>query len=167
MSPLPVMSAPIPLRLFLDAGVVIDGCANAWGASKALLILATRQSFFTIVLSDLIDREIRGALTRKTMQLTAVGVRDHLSAYHGWLDRVRTERVPAPTAETILRYTPQVLPVLRHVNDLRAAICAIEAKPDWVLSTNTAHWGSALAARTGLRIAHPWDLLEYLCTSKS
>lgn len=154
-----------PFRIFLDAGVVIDGCSNQWGASKALLILATRREHFTIVLSELIDREIRGALARKSVQLTTAGLQDFRAAYEGWLARVRLEIVTAPTQETISRHAPSVLPVLRHLNDLRAAISAIEAQPDWVLSTNTAHWGPALAARTGLRIAHPWALLDHLCAA--
>ena len=28
-----------PLRLFLDTGVIIEGCIRPWGASKAVLIL--------------------------------------------------------------------------------------------------------------------------------
>jgi hypothetical protein len=151
-----------PLRLFLDAGVVIDGCSNTWGASKAVLILATRQLHVTVVLADVVDREIRRALLRKATQATAAGVQDVLTAYQGWLDRIQAERIAAPSLESIELYVPTVLPVLRHINDLRAAINAIETKPDWVLSTNTAHWGPALAARTGLRIASPWEFLEYL-----
>lgn len=162
-----IPSVPGPLCIFVDAGVVIDGCTNAWGASKAVLILATRQEYFTIVLCELIDREIQGALARKTVQLTAAGARDYLAAYEGWLDRVRVQHVPAPSQPTIMHYTSLVLPVLRHLNDLRAVISAIEAKPDWVLSTNTAHWSPALGARTGLRIAHPWHLLDYLCTTRT
>jgi hypothetical protein len=35
-----------PLRLFLDAGVIIDGCFNPWGTCKSVLILATLLSIF-------------------------------------------------------------------------------------------------------------------------
>ncbi len=52
-----------------------------------------------------------------------------------------------------------ILPALRHMNDLPAVVAAMEAQPDWVISTNTAHWNADLAARTGLRIATPQDFL--------
>ena len=50
------------------------------------------------------------------------------------------------------------------MNDLPAVVSAMEARPDWVISTNTAHWNDELAARTGLRIATPQDFLLGLST---
>ena len=76
-----VSSGAPPLRIFLDAGIVIDGCSNTWGAAKALLILSTRTAFCTIVLADVVDREIRRALLRKTTGDTLAGVHDVLAAY--------------------------------------------------------------------------------------
>jgi hypothetical protein len=51
------------------------------------------------------------------------------------------------------------MPALRHLNDLPAVVAAMEARPDWVISTNRAHWNDDLAARSGLRIAAPQDFL--------
>jgi hypothetical protein len=32
-----------PLRIFLDSGVIIEGCYSHWGASKRVLILAAQR----------------------------------------------------------------------------------------------------------------------------
>ncbi len=153
---------PPPRRLFLDSGVLVDGCFSQWSASKAVLILAAQTAHFVIVLADVVDNEVRAALVRKGASLPPEGARRLLDAYQIWCTRIYLERWPAPTADAIARYRSSILPAMRHINDLAPAIGAIEAAPDWVLSTNDAHWGAALAGRTGLRIAHPGAFLDYL-----
>ena len=59
------------------------------------------------------------------------------------------------------------LDVLRHLNDLPAVVAAIEAKPDWVISTNRAHWNAALAARAGLRIVTPLGFIRHFAQAIS
>ena len=127
-----------------------------------MLILAAHTAHYTIVLADVVDSEVRTALVRKGASLPAEGAQKVLAAYQTWCTRVSLERWPAPTIEAIARYRSAIVPVMRHINDLAPAISAIEAAPDWVLSTNDAHWGTALAGRTGLRVAHPNAFLEYL-----
>lgn len=56
--------------MFLDSGVLIDGCYSPWSASKAVLILAAQTSHFRIVLVDVVDSEVRAALVRKGASLT-------------------------------------------------------------------------------------------------
>jgi hypothetical protein len=153
-----------PRTVFLDSGVIIDGCYSEWSVSKALLILtAQHPHHFMVVLAEAVDTEVRAALVRKLRQ---PGARDVLAAYDGWRSAVQLRYWPLPTRESLSRYMHSVLPALRHVNDLRAAVSAIEAQPDWVLSTNDAHWGTALAAVSGLRVAHPWAFLDYLSSQR-
>lgn len=149
-------------RIFLDAGVIIDGCFGRWGAAKAVLVLTTLHAHYTVVLADAIDREVRRALVRRVRSATSQDVQEALSAFLGWLGYVRLERWPAPSVESVQQALPLLLPVLRHRNDLEAVISAMEARPDWVISSNDAHWGPALAAHTGLRIATPIAFLDYL-----
>ena len=157
------MGTAAPYRLFLDAGVVLEGCIVPWGASKAVLVLATLREHYTIVLAEAVEREIRQALVR--LAGTANSEIDLvLRSYLGWLGRIRVERVLQPEPSVVARYLPIVLPVLRHRNDLDAVVSALDARADWVLSTNTAHWGPALATRTGLRIGTPRAFLEQLST---
>lgn len=153
------MTSPSTLRVFLDSGVILDGCISVWSAAKAVLILALNLSNLSVILADAVDIEVRRAIDRKAAFPAAGDIR---AAYEGWLARVQIERWPLPTPEAVTRHAPTLLPVLRHHNDLPAVVSAIEARPDWVLSTNTAHWGLALAARTGLRIVTPRQLLEAL-----
>lgn len=149
-----------PRTVFLDSGVIIDGCCSEWSSSKALLILTTQHpTQFEVLLAQVVDAEVRAAMIRKLRQ---PGARDVVAAYDGWRASVRMRYWPLPSRVTLARHSPAVLPALRHVNDLSAAVSAIEAQPDWVLSTNYVHWGAALAGVTGLRVAHPWEFLEYL-----
>jgi len=46
-----VPGGPVPQRLFLDAGVLIQAFVAEWGASKALLVFATVRESFTIILA--------------------------------------------------------------------------------------------------------------------
>jgi hypothetical protein len=55
-----------------------------------------------------------------------------------------------------------LLSAIRHEKDMSAVVAAVLARPDWVLSTNTAHWNEELAMRTGLRIATPAAFLSSL-----
>lgn len=152
----------LPVRLFLDSGVIIEGCLGSWGASKAVLILATMRETYTVVLAGAVEREVQRSVARKVASLDAQQARTIAQSVSGWLDRVRVERYPLPTPDDIRVHAPVLLPALRHVNDLPAVVTALHAHPAWVLSTNTDHWNAALAARTGLRIATPGALLRQL-----
>lgn len=159
-----MLDAPRPQRLFLDAGVVIQGFVAEWGAPKALLVLATVRESFTIVLAQQIEREVRRAFVRRIATVRPserLAVEQLLVAtFEGWLTRVALERLDAPDPAAVYRQLGVILPVLRHMTDLEAVISAMQARPDWVISTNTAHWGPALAARSGLRIGTPAAFLE-------
>jgi hypothetical protein len=152
---------PQPLRLFLDAGVIIEGCIRPWGASKGLLVLATIRANFTVVLAEVIEREVQAAILRKQTTLGA-SAGDIAQDVTGWLVRIRIERLPAPSDNAIRAALPIVLPALRHLNDLSAVVSALQAHPDWVISTNIAHRNEQLAARTGLRITTPRAFLGQL-----
>ncbi len=151
-----------PLRLFLDAGVSIEGCTRPWGAAKAVLILATQRYRVTVVLAEAVEREVRNAPTRKGAPLPPDAARETVHAVDGWFARVRLERRPSPPPEDVQRQFTALLPVLRQLNDLVPVVTALQARPDWVISGNRAHWNDALAARTGLRIATPRDFLRQL-----
>ncbi len=158
------MSTTAPKRLFLDAGVVIQAFVAEWGAAKALLVLTTVRRCFTVVLAQQIEREIRRAFARRIAGTPAtersVLEQRLVASFEGWLARVELERLPAPTQDDVHRLLGTVMPALRHVNDLEAVVAAMHARPDWVISTNTEHWGPNLADRTGLRIGTPIAFLE-------
>ena len=150
------------IRLFLDSGVIIEGCFANWGAARAALILATVRASFTVVLAEVVEREIQRSIARKVASLDPSRAEALAEGIASWLDRVRVERWPLPSSEEIRAQAPAILPILRHVNDLPAVVTAIRVQPDWVLSTNTEHWNERLAARSGLRIATPLAFLRQL-----
>jgi hypothetical protein len=149
------------LRLFLDSGVIVDGCVSRSGMAKITLGLATLRERFTIVLTEQVEVEVADAIDRKRAELTPERADELLADLAGWYRHVRLERVPRPPDEAVERALPHLLPVLRHLNDLPAVVAAIEAKPGWVISTNHAHWNAALAARTGLRIVTPLAFIRH------
>ena len=143
------------LRLFLDAGVIVEGCSGEWGFAKAVLILATLRPRYTIVLAEQIAREVASAESRKWRISSPAEAATFASNLAGWFARVRLERLPSSANSAIERARLTILLALRHLNDLPAVVAAMEAQPDWVISTNRAHWNDDLAARSGLRIATP------------
>jgi len=136
-------------RLFLDAGVIMEGVKTSWGASKAVLIMATFRRSFVVVLAEAVQRELRRNLSPQE------GVE-----YAGWLRRVRVEHWPLPSPDVVASHEPTSLPAIRHANDLVAVVTAVQAAPDWVISSNEAHWGKDVADRTGLRVVTPQDFIS-------
>jgi len=151
-----------PLRLFLDAGVIIQGCLVPWGAAKGVLVLATLRDRYTIVLAEAIEREVQRAVVNLTATREPELSMALAQSIGGWLDRVRIERHPFPSDHAIRAKLPQLLPALKHANDLPAIVTAIEARPDWVISGNHEHWNPELARRTHLRFVTPVGFLQHL-----
>ena len=152
-----------PLRAFLDSGVIIEGCYGSWGASKGVLILAAQRCRdIQIVLAEAAEREVRRDLALTLAKLASNQAAVIANGFDGWLSRIQVERRPLPTEDEILAHYMQIMPALRHENDIPVVITAMLARPDWVLSPNTKHWNAELAARTGLRIATPQQFLMQL-----
>ena len=146
-------------RIFLDTGVIIDGCVSNWSAAKALFILLAIDTYYTVVLAERIEGELAGAVVTRSGRMTAEKATEFRQSVSAWLARVRLERQASPSEQVVKGAMYLVLPALRHSNDIEAVVSAMEARPDWVISTNTAHWNAELAARIGLRIATPQDFL--------
>lgn len=115
-----------------------------------------------MVLAESVELELARAVARRTAAMAPEGATAVVASVSGWLDRVRIERQPMPGADELRTHTHTILPALRHANDLPVLISAINAHPDWVLSSNTAHWNAEVAARAGLRIATPLAFLRQL-----
>ncbi len=168
-----------PLRLFLDTGVIIDGCTSSWSPSKAVLILASQYpKIYTIVLAAEVEGELQLALDRKVQRVKEALTRRRVASADmiaqgirngavEWLTHVHLERRPACLQEEIMRHKPHILPALRHENDVPPVVAAMNSAPDWVISNNDRHWNAELAARTGLRIATAYAFLEQLSPSRT
>jgi hypothetical protein len=135
----------------------VSRVGSSEGRSDALHISAALHRLLAVD----VERELRGILSRRGAINT--DDRQALEAdFAGWRRRVHIERVPAPLIEEVERYLPTILPLIRHVNDLRPVISALQAKPDWIISGNREHWNDALAHRTGLRIVTPQAMDDWL-----
>lgn len=152
---------PKPLRIFLDAGVLIDGHFNRWGVCKALVILLTLRHRFQAVLAEPVKEEFDRNLARKTADMGVEDARSVLAGVERWAAICRPEQIQYPTVAEMEAHA-YLFAAVRHRNDMPAVVAAVLARPDWVLSTNTDHWNEDLAARTGLRIVTPLTFLGSL-----
>lgn len=150
-----------PLRLFLDTGVLIQGHFRPYSSAHAVLVLSTLRTQFQAIIAEPVAEEFERWLDRKTKAVPAAEASHLTSGVEGWLKRARPSRVPWPAAQELAIYAG-LLAVVRHENDMPAVVAAVLARPDWVLSTNIAHWNQELATRTNLRVAHPAAFLALL-----
>jgi len=155
------MPAQQPVRLFFDTGVLVDGFFNPWGTCKGVLILAALRRQFRAVIAEPVTEELGRNTEKKIARLPGDDTAVIREAIAGWFERARPERVPWPS-ELDMRGHAGLIAAVRHRNDMPAVVAAMLARPDWVLSTNTAHWNQELAARTGLHIVTPADFLQSL-----
>jgi len=155
---MPSLPRPAPLRLFLDAGIFIDGFFNRWGTCKGVLILTTLRTHFRAVMADPIADECARALRAKTANLPIEEAQTIRDGVDGWTKIARPKQAPWPSDAEMLAHAG-LLSAVRHRNDMPSVVAAVLERPDWVLSTNTDHWNQDLAARTGLRVATPLDFL--------
>jgi hypothetical protein len=128
-------------------------------SAKGVLILAALRDRYTVVLADAVANEITREEGERQRTLSPERATAFADALNGWFARVRLERLRPPRDEVIARALPTIMPALRHLNDLPAVVAAMEARPDWVISTNRSHWNDDLAARSDLRIATPQSFL--------
>ena len=118
------------VRLFLDAGVIIQDCAANWGSAKGVLILAALRDRYVVVLADAVAKEIAREETARQRTLSVEQATIFADAINGWLARIRLERLRPPTDEAIAGALPTLMSALRHLNDLPAIVAAMEARPD-------------------------------------
>jgi len=154
------------LRLFLGAGVVIDGCFNRWGTCKGVLILSTLRTRFQVVLAEPILAEVQREIGRRIKSLPADEAKKVVDNVDGWLKRTRHDIVPWPSNQEVHAHH-NLMSVVQRDNDMPSVVAAVLARPDWVLSTNAEHWNQDVATRTGLRIVTPLDFLAHLQPSSN
>ena len=130
---------------------------------RGILILATQRRLYTVVLAEAVERELQRNVAYTLAPPAPSEARDAAAdEVRGWLQRIRIERWPLPSADDVERHAPALMPVLRHRNDLPAVVSAVQARPDWAISANREHWNETLAQRTGLRIVTPHEFLGHL-----
>jgi predicted nucleic acid-binding protein len=145
--------APIP-RLFLDSGVLLEELISAWSASRAVLILS-RLRVFRIVLAEY----VRGEVEENLLALLArdpQSANETIDTYDRLLQLLKPEFVPLPTKEEVEQHRH----LIRHQADVPVLVSALKATPDWLLTTNTRHFTSRVAARTRRRIVTPQEFLD-------
>jgi O-methyltransferase involved in polyketide biosynthesis len=107
-----------------------------------------------LVLSPYVEAEVERALLNRLARNPEEGSRliDDYALTLQLLAPDRTERI---TREEFDVYRS----LIRHSNDVPVLVTAIKARPDWLVTSNTEHFTPDVAARTGLRIVTPHELL--------
>lgn len=144
-----------PPRIFLDSCVLIEGLLSPFSNSRGVLILG-RASIFQFVLAEIVLEETERRIMRGLKE-NYDGFSPLYNDYCTLLARLKIERVPHVSGEQF-QHARQFI---RHVNDIPVLAAAIEAKPDWVITDNTAHFDVEVAQATGLVIVTPRQFLHY------
>lgn len=148
------MSDPPALqRVFPDSNVLIKGLFAPWSAARAILI-PVRTRTFRLVLSPYVEAEVERALLHRLGRDSAKGAR-LIDDYALALTLLAPERTSGITREEFEAHRA----LIRHVHDVPVLATAIKARPDWLVTTNTAHFTPEVAARTSLRIVTPHEFL--------
>jgi hypothetical protein len=151
------VSEPAPLRLFLDSNVLTGGIVAPWGLDKAVLSLCAAR-ICRLVLAEIVRQEVEDNLLQHAAALSAQEAEQVLADYTTLLTLARPERIPLPDVQDVM----QARPLIRHAADVPVLLSAMQSRPDWLLTHNTAHFTPAVAARTGLRIATPRTFFQTL-----
>jgi len=148
------MTVPTALqRVYPDSNVLIEGLFSPWSASRALLILA-RARLFRLILSPYVEAEVERALLHRLARDAAAGSR-LIEDYALALTLLAPERTRGITPEEFEAHRT----LIRHVHDVPVLAAAIKVRPDWFVTSNTAHFTPEVAAPTGLRIVTPHEFL--------
>ena len=142
------------VRIFLDSCVLVEGVCAPWSDSRGVLILG-RSSLFTFVLADIVLEESERALARKLHEVFG-GPQRLREEFRFLIQRLNVERIPHVSDQEFMRSRP----LIRHVNDVPVLAAAINARPDWLVTDNTAHFDEKVSRKTGLRIATPREFLS-------
>lgn len=143
--------------LFLDANVIIRGLVSRWGLNKAVLSLCAAR-VHRLMLAEYVRHETENALLEITVGAPQRIADQLLSDYDELLRLTRPLVIPLPSVSQSLAAAHQI----RHVNDVPVLASALSARPDWLLSNNTKHFDSRVAARTGLQIATPFQFFQII-----
>lgn len=142
-------------RVFLDSGVFMQGISANWGAAKAILILGA-SGVFSVETSEVVVFEIEVALARNGVSTGPD------SEFARLIRELKLVIHPRPSEEAVRDGIKEYLPIVRHMADIPVVVAAVSASPDWLVSSNTKHFNTSLAVKTGLRVVSPSQLLRYL-----
>ena len=140
-------------RVFLDSGVLLEGLLAPWSASRALLILSRRR-VFKIILAEYVKGEVEDNLLELLVPNPQLA-NETINAYSTLLRLLQPEFIPLPTKQEVDRHRH----LIRHQADVPVLVSALQAAPDWFLTTNTRHFTKQLALRTQLKIVTPQEFM--------
>lgn len=141
--------------LFLDSNILLEGLRSRWGLSKAVLSLGAAR-IHQLVLAQHVITEVEGALMEVLQGEPVNEIDELLDDYFTFIKKARPVIVPLATTQEIAAAAR----IIHHLSDAPVLAAAINAQPDWVLSNNTEHFTPAVARRTGLRIATPYQFFR-------
>ena len=142
-------------RLFLDSNIIVGGFSAHWGLDKAVLSLCAAK-IYRLVLSEPVQVEVERNLSELAIRRPQSNLPDPIDDFRRFLELSSPEFVARPNLSMI----DSNRHLIRHAADLPVLLCAIAAKPDWLLTNNTKHFTQTVARKTGLRIANPYGFFR-------
>jgi predicted nucleic acid-binding protein len=154
------MSPGAPLRLFLDSNVLTAGIVSSWGLDKAVLSLCAAR-ICRMVLAEIVREEVEENLLAHAVSFASHEAEQLVNDYTKLIKLARPIVVPLPDVGLVA----QSRQLIRHAADVPVLLSAMQSKPDWLLTHNTAHFTPAVAKQTGLRIGTPYVFFQSLAGS--
>jgi predicted nucleic acid-binding protein len=154
------MSPGAPLRLFLDSNVLTAGIVASWGLDKAVLSLCAAR-ICRMVLAEIVREEVEENLLVHATSFAPPEAEQLVNDYLNLIKLAHPIAVPLPDVSLIA----QSRHLIRHAADVPVLLSAMQSKPDWLLTHNTAHFTPVVAKRTGLRIGTPYVFFQSLAGS--
>ena len=126
-----------------------------WGLDKAVLSLCAAR-ICLLVLAEIVREEVEENLLRHASRLEPQAAEQLVDDYSTLIKLTRPILVPLPDAAQVARSRH----LIRHAADVPVVLSAVQSKPDWLLTHNTAHFTLTVAKRTGLRVR---EEVEEIC----
>lgn len=120
------------------------------------MLILGRAALFQFIFAEVVIEETERRIMRG-LEEDYEGFSPLYNDFTTLLKRLKIERVPHVSDEQYLHARP----LIRHRNDIHVLAAAIQAKPDWLITDNIAHFNYHVAKATGLIIVTPKQFLHH------
>lgn len=118
------------------------------------MLILSRRKVFKIILAQYVQGEVEENLLELLGPNPSLG-NEIINAYSTLLRLLEPESISLPTKQEIDRHRH----LIRHQADVPVLVSAMNAAPDWFLTTNNRHFTKQVALRTQLKIFTPQEFI--------
>lgn len=152
-------------KLLLDSNIITDGLFSRFGLSKSILALCAAKTC-KLVLSEWVQIEVERNILKKiggsnSSSLSNEDAEQLIEDYEGFIKLTRPLKIPLPEESRVIANRT----LIRHFADVPVVLAAIDARADWLITRNRAHFTDEVARKINIRIASPAEFFSALIES--